>query len=390
MSPETIPPDVDTPEISAAPLPPLPADPARSLEKMQPVGTPSREDAPNAARAALWNWGILGAALVLLLGVLARYQPFLRGTGQTESADTTEVVPADPESMEVLEAEDPAAVEDPAAEVDPDPTTLQPTPENLQGITPEPEPPAPLPAASAVQWAEAAISAERYGEARAWLDLVAPEQQDEAYQQLRQQAEGGTAQAAERNQTILNEARRQIQPISASLFNNAIETARQIPPADPYYEQAQADIDRWSRIILDLAEGRAATGDLAGAIAAAQLVPPDRPAVYRQAQENIARWQQQSTNRQLIQQAQASLQPGQASSFQKAIEQVRQITPDQPEYATAQERVAQWSEDILVIARARAAQSRFSEAISAAQLVPSSTPVHDQAQQEIQRWQGQI
>jgi uncharacterized caspase-like protein len=330
-------------------------------------------------RAVLWNWGIAGAALVLLLGVFLRYQPLLRQTNSNPApAETTETAPP-------IAAETPAS--GPEDQPAPPPAAVEGAPDPGPEVAEESTAPPPQ---SALERATSAIALQRYGEARAWLDLVPVEQRDEAYQTLVQQAQGGEAQAVDRNQAILDEARRQIQPVSASVFNDAIETARQIPPEDPFYDQAQADIDRWSRIILDLAEGRAATGDINGAIAAAQLVPADRPTVHQQAQARIARWQQQAANRQRIQQAQASLQPGQASSFQKAIEQLLTITPDQPEYQTARDRILQWSEDILVIARARAAQSRFSEAIAAAQLVPEQTPVYDQAQAEIQRWQSQL
>jgi hypothetical protein len=158
---------------------------------------------------------------------------------------------------------------------------------------------------------------------------------------------------------------------------------------DPEYEQAQADIARWSRVILDLAEGRAASGNFDGAIAAARLVPEDQAEVRAQAQEQITRWQQRQVNRQLLQQAQGLLQPDQATSFRDAIAVAQQIPPDYPESATAQERIDQWSQDILVIARARAAAGQTAEAIAAANLVPAGTSAYDQAQQEIQRWQGQ-
>ncbi|MDA0268321.1 MAG: peptidase C14, partial [Cyanobacteria bacterium] len=187
---------------------------------------------------------------------------------------------------------------------------------------------------------------------------------------------------------LLDEARRMLQPSSASVFNDAIEVARQVPEGDPYYEQAQANIDRWGWVILDMAVGRAIVGNIDGAIAAAQLVPPDRPAVYDQAQRYVLRWQQQLANRQLIQQADALIEPGQASTFQDALNLLRSITPDQPEYRVAQGRINQWSEDILVIARARAAQGRVADAIAAAQLVPTGTNSYEQAQTEIVRWQG--
>ncbi|MEO1093643.1 MAG: hypothetical protein AAFX01_01920 [Cyanobacteria bacterium J06638_28] len=241
---------------------------------------------------------------------------------------------------------------------------------------------------SALQRAEAAIVANRYGEARAWLAQVPPELRNETYDNLLQQANNQVAEAAIRNQGILKDARQIIQPLSASLFNDAIEQARQVPSDDPYYEQAQADIARWSRLIFDVAEGRAASGDVAGAIAAAELVPDDQPAIARIAQERIKVWQQQLANQQLIQDAQSSLQPGQASSFQNAIQALQQITPEQPGYELAQERIGQWSENIWVIARARAAQGDLTGAIAAAELVPEGTAAYVQAQAELSQWRN--
>jgi uncharacterized caspase-like protein len=83
-----------------------------------------------------------------------------------------------------------------------------------------------------------------------------------------------------------------------SAFNRAIEQARRIPSTDPTYAQAQQDIDRWSQIILAVAERRAnqsnggsrrrAVQNYRAAIEAAQLVPRDRPALYARAQRLIA------------------------------------------------------------------------------------------------------
>ncbi|MEO1299637.1 MAG: peptidase C14, partial [Cyanobacteria bacterium J06636_16] len=228
-----------------------------------------------------------------------------------------------------------------------------------------------------------------YGEARAWLAIVPPELQNENYETLRQQANSEEANAVVRNRQILSDARQIIQSTSASQLNDAIEQARQVPSDDPYYEEAQADIARWSQMILDIAEGRESSGDTRGALSAAQLVPEDQPAVYRLAQQRIATWQQQITNQQLIQQTQNSLQPGQASSYQDAITALKQITPDQSGYAVAQERISEWSEAILAIARDRAIQGDLPGAIAAAQLVPSGTEAFAQAEAEIQRWQTQ-
>ncbi|MEB3295419.1 MAG: hypothetical protein VKJ24_19875, partial [Synechococcales bacterium] len=89
---------------------------------------------------------------------------------------------------------------------------------------------------------------------------------------------------------ILEDARRQIRPIRASEVVNAIERARQIPPGDPQYREAQRQIDQWSQDIYLIARQRANNGDFKGAIAAAQLVPDDRKALYQEAQKAIAQW----------------------------------------------------------------------------------------------------
>lgn len=336
----------------------------------KPDAANREEDEDEGIPADIWKWGILAAVLAFLAGVFLRYQPtFLSNLDWRNDTDSSETViePAE-ENSETAAA-----------------------PANTEGDQLFSEEVDPIEAGeTALQKAQEAIAANRYGEARAWLTQVPPELQDNQYQSLLEQANSEVAEAAVRNQSILETARTIIQPTSASMFNDAIEQARQVPPEDPYYEQAQADIARWSQVILDLAEGRAATGDIGGAIAAARLVPEDQAGITELAQQRITAWEQQITNQELIRQTQNSLQPGQASSFNDAIRALEQIMPDQPGYATAQERIEQWSNDILAIARARAAQGDLGGAIAAAELVPENTSAYEQARQEIQRWQEQL
>ncbi|BAS56244.1 MULTISPECIES: caspase family protein [Leptolyngbya] len=89
---------------------------------------------------------------------------------------------------------------------------------------------------------------------------------------------------------ILNEARSLIKPTLASDASRAIDRARAIPPNDPLYAEAQQDIDRWSRNILEIARKRAEQKEFQQAISAAQLVPKDRPQVYAEAQKAIQQW----------------------------------------------------------------------------------------------------
>lgn len=347
-----------------------------------PISDKKTDKAPGFSR--WWQLAIVGAILVALAGIFWQYRTILLGPGESAEA------PAPVAEMPAGDAtgENAASEADASGEIAP-----AETPEAGTGESP---PPNPLFSAeegagestTALQRAEAAIAAGRYGEAQNWLNQVPPEQRDDTYEALLNQTREQIPQATQRNQQVLNQARQTLQPLSASALNDAIEAARQVPADDPYYEQAQADIARWSRMILDVAEGRAASGNLTGAIAAAGLVPQDQPAVYTLAQQQIQTWEPQRAVQQQIQQAQAAIVPQQASSFQNAIRTLQSINQDQPGYSLARARIDQWSQEIMEIARNRAIQGDLSGAIAAARLVPEGTAAYPEAQQEIQRWQG--
>ncbi|NET34420.1 MAG: hypothetical protein F6K19_20740 [Cyanothece sp. SIO1E1] len=243
--------------------------------------------------------------------------------------------------------------------------------------------------ASALGQAQKAVAAQQYEAALTWLEQVPVGQRSQAYEALKSKAQQGVEQVKRTNQIRLSGARALIRPSQASYFSAAIAEARQIKPGQPFYEEAQQDIDRWSQVILDLAEGRAAEGKFDSAIAAAQLVPQDRT-VFAEAQQRIAQWQQQQANRLLLEEASWGIQRGQAHSFQAAINTARQIKVGEPEYTEAQRLVNEWSQNILAIARARATRGEIISAIQAAELVPADTTVYAEAQQDIQTWQSQI
>ncbi|MBD2109462.1 caspase family protein [Nodosilinea sp. FACHB-13] len=348
----------------AKPWPPTQPLEPKLLPGVLPEATkPSAPSQPTASSLVPWQrWGILVAGL-LLLGVLWRNQESFVGGG---SATAPSVVP--PTDGAVV-----GGVANPAAETVGEPL--------FPGTAAS--------GAEALARARTALDQRQFGEALSWLTQIPEGERPEDYEALVDQAEMGYTNAELSGGAALNQARRLIEPVSASLFNDAIEQARQVPVGDPAYDQAQADIERWSLVILDLAEGRAAAGDLDAAISAARLVPEDQGETWGQAQAQIQKWEQSRINRQLLQEAQSLLQPDQATSFQSAIAIAQQIPPDYPESAIAQERIDQWSRDILAIARARAASGQLPSAISAAGLVPPGTSAYEQAQQEIQQWQGQ-
>lgn len=198
-------------------------------------------------------------------------------------------------------------------------------------------------------------------------------------------------QAQAQNESILTEANLVLRSSQASSFNEAIAAARSVKTGTPLYNEARTQINRWSRVILDIAEARAIKGDLAGAIAAARLVPPDVPQVYGIAQNSINKWQSQLSivqrNRQVIANAKELIIPNQASSYSKAIALLKTIKPSEPIFREARSLQDQWSRTIYLLANSRAAKGNYKLAVQTAKLVPADSPSYKSALGAIARWQ---
>ncbi len=184
-----------------------------------------------------------------------------------------------------------------------------------------------------------------------------------------------------------------LQNNQASSYNRAIRQAKTIEPDSPFYQQAQADIIRWSEVILDIAQGRANQEDFAGAIAAAKLIPQDETSaefIAQQATEAVVHWQLRAQRQNLYQNylaaAKIIINPSQASSYNRAIRILRQIPPGVKEYQEAQNLIRQWSQQIYLIANHRAAKGDFKQAIEAAALVPKDSPYYQEAKNSMIRW----
>ena len=195
-------------------------------------------------------------------------------------------------------------------------------------------------------------------------------------------------------QDILNRARIKLKNNQASDFNRAIGSARQSSLENVLNRQAESDIERWSQIILDIAEGRARTGDFSSAIAAAELVPRDRATLYQTARQKIQLWktllEQQQVNQSLIETAKELIDPSQAFTYNQAIAILSQITPEQPTYQESRQFINNWSQKIYFLAISRATEGKFDRAIETAKLIPTHTPLYEDAQKAIARWQQKI
>ncbi|QLE57661.1 caspase family protein [Nostoc sp. TCL26-01] len=192
-----------------------------------------------------------------------------------------------------------------------------------------------------------------------------------------------------RNQAVLDLAKMSLRQTQASDLSLAIATAKKIKPGEPLYEQAQENIKIWSSMILDLAEGRAKQKLYANAIAAAKLISPDQP-LYPKAQAAINQWRIEAkqflANKTLLDAANALIKPGQASTYNRAIEVAKRVPQGQPGFDLAQQSINKWSEKILDLAKNRADQGDFPAAIATATLVPEVTAVYEDAQEAIQKW----
>ncbi len=375
------------------------------------------EEASAVSGAKLRNWGLL--ALAILMGLVLLKQPFVKEAWDrlTEKNETaTASKPSDPKDPAIstddtvgtstpsIAAEGSAPEEIATAAAAPSAQAL-----NSGAETAGQKPAVPLAdqppgqstanssaatetekasAQTLMSQAKAALDKKQYSEALIALQQVPKSQRDEQFSSVLVQARAGAAKAQQTNASVLTEARTSIQPISASQFTKAIAKAKLIQPGEPYYEAAQQDIRSWSQVILDIAEGRATSGNLAGAIAAASVMPYANAQYHQKAQDRITFWQQRQQSRQIIADAQKIPKLGEASSYQQGIVKLREVPIEHPEYETAQRLADQWSESIFSIAQARAAQNRESAAIQAAVLVPAGTTAYEPTQQAIRRWRS--
>jgi Caspase domain len=299
-----------------------PALPSRP--SVPPIKSAAQSSAPQAAPAEistddpfiqkLLSWGGVIAS-ALLIGVLLRNCSTL--TQPTIAPSPAPVAPAKPQNA--LPASFLDATNPPEIKVD---------------------------AGSPLAVIVTAIEAQQFEVAKQQIEQIPANQRNgSSYKQALEQIHRGLLSEA---RSMINRIRETSQQNQASDFVEGIKKVRQIKPGQPFYQEAQQDIDRWSRVILDMAQGRAGrnNGELSvrakaenfnGAIASARLIPQDRPDLYAQAQ--------------------------------KAVDN--------------------WSQAILDLALASAAEENLDEAIAAAELVPPNTPVYPDAQEAIAGWRNQ-
>jgi Caspase domain len=192
-----------------------------------------------------------------------------------------------------------------------------------------------------------------------------------------------------RSQALSELSKQSLSPNLASDLNSAIASARKIKPGEPRYTQAQENIQVWNHMIFEIAATRAKKHQYNNAIAAANLMEKTHPQ-YPQAQTAVTQWKQQAkqnlSNQTVIQAAATLIKPGQASSYNRAIEVAKKVPKGEPGYDSAQQAINKWSQQILEIANRRAANGETKAAIQSAVLVPEGTKAWELAQKSIKKW----
>jgi soluble cytochrome b562 len=204
--------------------------------------------------------------------------------------------------------------------------------------------------------------------------------------------------------TKLERARQLAQAGTAADLSAAIAEAQQIPFGNPRREQAEQEIGQWQGQIetsedqpyLDQAEQLASTGDLQAAINAAHRIRPGR-SLYDQASTRIDKWTDQVQQAQDQPQLDRARQLAAAGDLAGAVAAARQIGNGRTLHEQAQNEIRDWSGQLeqaqdrpyLDQARQLANQGNTGDAIAVANQISPDRALYDQAQGEIRRWRGQ-
>ncbi|WP_428009598.1 hypothetical protein [Baaleninema sp.] len=166
----------------------------------------------------------------------------------------------------------------------------------------------------------------------------------------------------------------------------AIALAEQIGLESPAYPVAQDALEDYGKQLLDLADAALEVRNLTEAISIARRVP--------------ASTQLKDEARDFVTLARARFlvwQPT-VTNLENAIAQAQKLEVDSPLYNEAQQLIGQWRQAIdrvALLERARntartGSVADLTAAIAQAELVSNSTPLYDEAQEEISRWRDRL
>ena len=211
------------------------------------------------------------------------------------------------------------------------------------------------------------------------------------------QRHGELQRAQQREQTAwaqIDQARALASTGDPDNIGQALTIAQRVNLTSQAWTEAQGDIDRWSQNLLLYSFQRWELGDIEGAIAAVQKVPPD-PNLAPEARDLV----QFSHAKQLADKA-TQQNPGYMQLFQlmEAIRAAEQIGPDSTFHEAAQQSLQTWQahlEDLRTLQFANTVASlrqpwTFQYATQLAWTVEPNRPRRLQAQTLIAHWENEI
>ena len=195
------------------------------------------------------------------------------------------------------------------------------------------------------------------------------------------------------DQPYLNRAEEIAQLEDVNSLSSAINEASQIGRGRVLYREAQRKIWTWTQKIqriqdqpyLDQARLLASSGNIVAAIAAAQRIQPGR-ALSSEAQAAINDWQGQIRARQNWLEARQLALQGTPDALVQAIRLADRVPTTSPLRSDANVAIAQWSQQMLSIARSRG-EYDIPGGIAIAKQIPRGTDAYRVARRQIAIWQ---
>lgn len=176
----------------------------------------------------------------------------------------------------------------------------------------------------------------------------------------------------------------------------AISQAERIGRGRTLYQQAQAKIQEWvnrsqqlqDQPLLDQARQLASEGNLAAAVDAAGRIAPGR-SLYEQARSQLRKWQEQLQAQQSLENAGQVALSGTPDALETAIALAGRIPSGSSLRWQAETAINDWSQRILAIGLDQA-QSDVPGAIATLSKIPPQAKAYEEARSQIRAWQRSL
>lgn len=207
---------------------------------------------------------------------------------------------------------------------------------------------------------------------------------------------------------LLAEAEAQTWNDTVAGYQAAITKAKTLDPSRPLYNQAQIQIETWQQTIVALNilnQARQVAGGRTvaawnQAIALVRQIPSNNP-LWNRAQAEADGWVNQiqiAEDSPILARAESLATAATIAAYTSAIAEAQQIRPSRALYPRAQERVREWQtrletlqdQPYLDAAKLAADRGDWHGAINEARRVSAGRALYNQAQNQIQQWQGRI